>query len=235
MNAVATLISLAVVLQTIENLWIVRILHLEDPWADRTETLGTALYPALLGLRLLTALSALVHPSAAAFAILWLTTGIVAWRFRGSFNGSSDGMTFHVVGATLVALLAPRLETAVCLYIAILSCLSYFFAGLSKLRQPEWWNGEGLSHFLKFGNSAHAGRGTVWLAEQPTLLRVASWSVLTFEILFPLSLFNSDAAALFLTAGTVFHLGNYYLFGLNRFFFAWLATYPAIYWVATHS
>jgi hypothetical protein len=32
-----------------------------------------------------------------------------------------------------------------------------------------------------------------------------------------------------MAAGLVFHAGNAYVFGLNRFFFAWLAAYPAIY------
>ena len=55
-----------------------------------------------------------------------------------------------------------------------------------------------------------------------------AWSVIGFECLFPLAWFDPRLCLLLMAAGAGFHLLNSYVFGLNRFLFAWLAAYPAL-------
>jgi hypothetical protein len=69
------------------------------------------------------------------------------------------------------------------------------------------------------------------LAQYPRLLWLASWSVILFEIFFPFSLINQTALILALCLAAMFHLANACLFGLNRFFWTWIAAYPSILWL----
>ena len=54
---------------------------------------------------------------------------------------------------------------------------------------------------------------------------------MVFELLFPLSFLNPSLliVALILAAG--FHVANACLFGLNRFVWFWIASYPSILWL----
>jgi hypothetical protein len=67
-------------------------------------------------------------------------------------------------------------------------------------------------------------------AKSPQLMFVMSWSVIVFELLFPLSLLNHYALIVALLIAAMFHLANACLFGLNRFFWIWPAAYPIILW-----
>jgi hypothetical protein len=58
-----------------------------------------------------------------------------------------------------------------------------------------------------------------------------SWAVMLFEIAFPLTLISQPTLMVGLALAAVFHLANACLFGLNRFFWTWLAVYPAIVWL----
>jgi hypothetical protein len=55
--------------------------------------------------------------------------------------------------------------------------------------------------------------------------------VILFELAFPLTLLSQEALIAGLVIAAVFHLANAALFGLNRFFWTWLAVYPAILWL----
>jgi len=68
------------------------------------------------------------------------------------------------------------------------------------------------------------------LAGRPRLLLAASWAVMLFELLFPLALLHPAALVAALAGAALFHLANALLFGLNRFFWVWLAAYPALLW-----
>jgi len=219
---VGRLISVAVVLQTIEFFWVrpfrAELLAPEFPkilrWILKMDR-------AVLTIRLLAAIAALLFPSAALAAILLLTTWMVAIRWRGTFNGGSDFMTFHILAAWSVSLCVPSLEKACLYYIAIQLILSYFVAGIAKILNPSWRNGEALKTFLT-RSGFHLAAGICVLL---------SWVILLFEILYPLSIVTPWP---FVVLGGLFHLVNSYVFGLNRFFFAWLAGYPALLILALH-
>ena len=68
-------------------------------------------------------------------------------------------------------------------------------------------------------------------AHKPQLLFVMSWAVMMFELAFPIALMAQETLMVALVIAAVFHLGNAFLFGLNRFFWVWLAAYPSIIWL----
>ena len=106
--------------------------------------------------------------------------------------------------------------------------LSYLIAGIAKLRGKTWRDGTGLTGIM--GTVYHGIRwGHKILAKRPTLTKVLSWSVITFEVLFPLVLTgNAWIIAGFLTITTLFHLATSFLMGLNGFFLSFAAAYPTL-------
>ena len=65
--------------------------------------------------------------------------------------------------------------------------------------------------------------------EKKSIAIVLSWLLLLFEIGFPVALVSPDLSIVVILIAIAFHVGNFYIFGLNRFVFAWLACYPALY------
>jgi hypothetical protein len=107
-------------------------------------------------------------------------------------------------------------------YIAAQLVLSYFLAGLFKLRDPAWRNGTALAQLL----SAPQYRS------RPLALPFARWlgyGVIAFECAFPLALIDARLLSLL---GIAFHVVNARVLGLNRFLWAWLAAYPALWFWA---
>jgi hypothetical protein len=170
-----------------------------------------------------------------AIAVLLVATLLSSIRYLGLRNGGSDAMT-QVILIPLLFVGLSRGDSAVVraslYWIGIQGVLSYFFSGLRKARNPEWWNGSGLETFLRSSRvSIFQGRGLPPL--QRGTFRALSIGGLFFEILFPLSLLSPRLCSFFLGIGVFFHLGVFLLFGLNRFFWIWLACYPAILFMAS--
>lgn len=158
------------------------------------------------------------------YALTWTRMMVIA---RGNFNGGSDNMTFVVLTGILIARFT-RQESTGLIYIALLSTSSYFFAGWVKARKSEWWQGRSLMGFLRLSP----------LRLRPWQLKLGSEKssyylsrvVLFFECSFPLALLHPALTWLYLVGGTCFHIVNFRFFGLNRFFWVWLSTYPALLW-----
>lgn len=189
-------------------------------------------FPWLLRIKALAAVGTLAGPNPILIGLLFSTTLLVGLRWRGNFNGGSDQMTLVLLGALLLASGGPQLHYPAVLYLAVQATLSYFVAGLVKARQGAWWSGQALTRYLTAEIYPVPGR-VQRLARSPGLMRVASWSVLIFELAFPLCLLAPQACAVFLVIGLGFHLANAWAFGLNRFFWTWAATYPALYYCSS--
>ncbi|MFZ5890034.1 MAG: HTTM domain-containing protein [Myxococcota bacterium] len=243
----ARAIGLATLLQSIEMLQVHRALRDDGVFAWPVLRREHRALPALLRLglalllpyrafMLLTVLRVglsvllLLTGNSLATLLLLITQIATAVRFRGAFNGGSDSMSVIVLLALSLARLAQAwpLAVAACLvYIAAQLTLSYFIAGVAKLREPRWRDGTALTTFCgdaRFGAPTWVRR----VLSVPAIARILASGVLLFECCFPLALAGSRAALFFTAVGAVFHLMNSVVFGLNRFFFAWLAAYPAL-------
>jgi hypothetical protein len=162
--------------------------------------------------------------------VLLFTLLLTCVRFRGTFNGGSDCMTVAIAMALSVASCAHAwpLVCAACLgYIAVQSTLSYAIAGLTKLKEAPWRDGRALQELLRC-HQYGLPKGLQRLLGGPRRMRVLSLLVIGFECGFVLALVNRDIALCWIALGTLFHLGNAAVLGLNRFLFAWLASYPAL-------
>lgn len=191
-------------------------------------------FVALLVLRLGLAV-ALVGSAYLPLALpLFVGAVLTSLRFRGSYNGGSDSMIVVVwLGLSLATLWPERYGgPAIGLgYIAAQAGLSYFVAGLVKAKVPGWWTGRELiraTQLPTYDVAPWARR----LLGRPQVARLASLSMLGLELLFPLALMGRPVALAFLLLLAAFHGINAVVFGLNRFFWTWPATYPALYWAA---
>lgn len=153
-------------------------------------------------------------------------------RFQGPYNGGADRMGLLILCCLTLAHFMPsaRWQEVVFGYLALQLILSYFMAGAVKIVNPQWRQGRALEDVFRFSAYpvSEALRG--W-AQRPRLLWAASWAVMGFELLFPLSLLTQTTLMIGLAIAAAFHLANVFLFGLNRFFWIWLAAYPSLFWL----
>lgn len=242
------LISLAVVQQTAEFLVLRPVVADRDGiwrWAalERefqvfgrfiARALGVALgergFTVLLVVRLVAAAAIWLVPHPAWIAVLLASALLIAIRWRGTFNGGSDYMTLIVLSGLLVARCAGEGSwgaRAAVAYVALQACLSYFIAGVVKLRAASWRDGRALAGFLRVFGGPLPGR-----FNHPWLLFAGGWAIVAFECSFPLALLGPRVCVAYLTVAMAFHGANAYLFGLNRFLLAWAAAYPAVWWLS---
>lgn len=173
--------------------------------------------------------------SAGPFATpLFLSALFVTTQLRGSFNGGSDSMTLVVLSALSIESWFPSHPTVThaCLgYIAAQSLLSYVVAGGAKLIKPDWRSGHALRDYLQ---NSYYGVTPPWrkLTSGRARSFFACWGVMLFELGLTPALFAPRILIGWLALGAAFHLINFFALGLNRFVFAWLATYPALFWLA---
>lgn len=157
---------------------------------------------------------------------------MILHRFQGPYNGGSDRMGILVLwcltGAHWLPDGVPR--EAVFGYLGVQVLLSYFVSGWVKLLNRDWRSGSALRDVFAF-SAYPVSKSLRHVATWPRGLFVASWAVIVFEVGFPLAVLSSTALVAALCVGAGFHLANALVFGLNRFFWVWLAGYPALIWV----
>lgn len=153
-------------------------------------------------------------------------------RWRGAFNGGSDFMTLVALSGVLLASLvelggdAHLAWRAGLWYIGLQSITSYFMSGWVKLMQPEWRSGQAMTIFLNaaiYGPLPQAS-----LLRHPWVARCGAWAFIGWECAAPLALLHPLIALAFCAIALLFHFLVFWFFGLNRFFWAWMVTFPAI-------
>lgn len=162
---------------------------------------------------------------------------LISIRWRGAFNGGSDFMTLSVLGGiAIAALTAPWLGESLAWQaglwlISIQALSSYFLSGTVKLRYAGWRHGRALPALLDGG--LYGPLPPTSLLRQPVVAMVCSWAFIIWEAAFPLSMIDPRLTTLWCAIGIAFHLLVWWFFGLNRFFWAWMATFPALIGCAT--
>lgn len=214
-HATQVLLALAFIQQSLEHIF------------------GTRDAPRLFALRALLALLLLIG-----VAIPWILLALCAQsivglhRYHGPYNGGSDRMGLLVLYCLTLSVWLPDgvMSEATFGYLGIQVVLSYFISGKVKIVNPDWRSGRALADVFAF-SAYPVSEGLRQLANRPTMLWVASWGVILFELVFPISILWAPALALGLLIAAIFHLANACLFGLNRFVWFWLASYPSLLWL----
>lgn len=190
----------------------------------------------MLVTRLVIIVAAAFDPQASLFLFLFATQLLIVLRFCGPFNGGSDSVTTLALALVWIGHSFPNsiLASEACLlYLGLQISLSYFISGLSKIFSSDWQSGRALAIFLR---SSQYRVPPAWQrrAENQSLwLKFGSFAVLIFELSFPVALLHPNLCLIWMSAGVFFHWMNFRIFGLNRFFWIWLACYPALYETST--
>ncbi len=152
-------------------------------------------------------------------------------RFQGPYNGGSDRMGLLILFCLTLAHFMPTLQLKELAfgYLGIQLVLSYFMAGWVKVVNPEWRRGQALQDVFAFSAYPVSLSLRGW-AQRPQILFYMSWAVMLFELVFPLTLLTQYSLYMGLGIAAAFHFSNACLFGLNRFFWVWIAAYPSIIW-----
>ncbi|MDC0656463.1 HTTM domain-containing protein [Leisingera sp. SS27] len=157
---------------------------------------------------------------------------LILQRFQGPYNGGSDKMSLLILCCLTAARWLPQehWKEYAFAYLAGQLVICYFISGQVKIVKPEWRSGRALQDVFRF-SAYPVSEGLRAFADQPRLLWAMGWAVMLFEVLFPLALFSRETLILALFTAALFHLANACLFGLNRFFWIWLAAYPSLLWL----
>jgi hypothetical protein len=153
-------------------------------------------------------------------------------RTRRQIGGSgAEQLTFIVLVTFGLVLLAGGGEGARRLgdgFVAAEVSLAYFASGVSKAVSPVWRRGEAMTGILAMEGCGIPGLAAL-LTAHPALDRAMCWSVIGWEMTFPLVLIAPLPLMIALLAmGVVFHVACAVLLGLNRFVWAFCGCYPAV-------
>lgn len=178
--------------------------------------------------------------AAAAWWIMWACLGLTViaiinlHRYNGPYNGGSDRMGLLILFCVTLAEWLPdsRWQFYVFSYLAVQLVLSYFISGWVKVVNADWRSGRALRDVFLF-SAYPVSEQLREFNKRPKLMFAMSWCVMGFELLFPLTIFDQTALIIGLTIAAAFHFANACIFGLNRFFWVWLAAYPSILWLQT--
>lgn len=197
---------------------------------------STRVWFCLVALRGFVALFLIMQPMT--FFCLWIlffAGGLTNFRVQAFGAETPNRFTMMIIAALCLYSCVPTVLVAeTCLYfLAAQACLSYATAGFYKLLDKDWREGRGLFYvvntpiWVTFPTMAH------FFNHHTFLNRLLSWFIILFECAFPLVLvIGKPYGFIFIAIGILFHALNAILLGLNKFFWAWIATYPdIIYWL----
>jgi hypothetical protein len=175
------------------------------------------------------------------FWVQWVSLALVILgvlilkQFQGPYNGGSDRMSYLTLCCLCLIYFAPtlRFKEFILGYLALQLLLSYFISGWFKIVNPNWRNGNVLKDIFLFSNYPVSDNMRA-ITSFPTFLNLLAWGVISFELIFPFLVLNRNTLFIGLIIASLFHLSLVFLFGLNRFFWAWLAAYPSVLWLQEH-
>lgn len=164
--------------------------------------------------------------------LLLMLSILILHRFQGPYNGGADRMSLLILSCLCLAKFAPSpyWKEVAFGYLALQLVLSYFISGWVKIKNSEWRQGQALQDVFLFSAYPVSESLRDW-DKSPRMLLLMSWTVILFELLFPLSLLSNISLTVALIIAAIFHFSNACLFGLNRFFWIWIAAYPSIIWL----
>jgi hypothetical protein len=158
------------------------------------------------------------------------TNGFLRSRRQIGSSGAEQ-LTFIVLVTFGLVLVAGGGEDARRLgdgFIAAQVVLAYFASGVSKAASPVWRSGVALTGIMSAEGYGIPSAARL-LTAYPMIDKVLSWSVIVWEISFPLVLITPEPVMIALLAiGVMFHLSCAVLMGLNRFVWAFCGCYPAV-------
>lgn len=157
----------------------------------------------------------------------WWRRVLVWWLFLNLMNAAwlagSGGQQLMANMLLWSAFLAMRTERARFLgfwAIRLQLLLAYLATALHKLAGTHWVDGTGLG--IAATDQAF---GPDWIASFPTAARLVTWSVLLFQLTFPIAMWFRSLRIPWMIFGIAFHLGTAIWMDIPEMGFAFVACY----------
>lgn len=166
------------------------------------------------------------------FAFIALTTSL--WSFRSPMGTDGSDQMIVVLSGSLAILNFDDTGLVDAMSFTFIACqlaICYFTSGIFKFLSPEWRSGEAVM-FVFRTDSYGSALLLRFLAKSHVFPFLLAWSVIVFEMGFPIIFFiRWPVSAFMLLIPVLFHVATAFFMGLNIFAFAYLASYPALLWV----
>jgi len=163
--------------------------------------------------------------------VLFLSTLAMSAHFRGRFSGGADSMSLVVLSALVFASIYPEWTQVSLIYVAIQSLLSYGLAGIVKLKNSKWRSGQVLESLLSEASPYVFALNVEQKFRLKRWSLPCSWGLILFELCAFVAWMNPYLLGCWIVLAVGFHLTNFRVLGLNRFFWIWIATYPSIFFL----
>jgi hypothetical protein len=119
-------------------------------------------------------------------------------------------------------------------FIGLQVCLAYCCYGATKLAAPSWRKGDAIVAALSTYSHGNETLHRI-VSTFPKLGLALCWMTIGWECAFSLAIvLPSPACAAILFSGVLFHASIAMTMGFNLFFWSFLASYPAVWWIAVH-
>ena len=194
----------------------------------------------LIALRIFCCAGLLVSPPDSpllgfSYAILFIIGSLMNLRNLAYGAETENRFSLIIIGALLLRSLLPTdvVTLAALWFIVLQVCLSYLTAGVSKLRNVSWRQGNGFKYVATSYELVPVKKVNIFFEKYTGLTQVINWLIILFECAFPVELFAGPVVLwCFLVAGGILHGAIAFGFRLGKFFWIWIATYPALIFIA---
>jgi hypothetical protein len=194
----------------------------------------------LLALRLVLAISLYFSSRPVAVGVMcagiFATSALLNFRNRLGTDGADQIVKITFAALALASFGDSLALQKICLwFITLMAVLSYVTSGLTKLRIAGWRSGGHLSSVFSTVDYCHRTVGRT-LSKNPRFTRMAAGMIIGAECSYPMVfVLPYPMYYPWIVAGLAFHAGAAVFMGLNTFFWAYLAAYPAIVYCVTVS
>jgi predicted DCC family thiol-disulfide oxidoreductase YuxK len=162
------------------------------------------------------------------FLFLMLADDYCSFVFNGSVYVMIN-ILFIISIYYILLLIKPKLETNITIPAILALRLSvvcvYLVAGIGKLFAIEWTEGVALKYMLLNGHFNMMPAINDWLASSPLIISIGTYSFMIFELSFIAVLFSKRLRFPIFISGAFFHIGGYFLLGIEGFPFVMLTSY----------
>lgn len=249
----ARLLAVGLLIRTVETLCLWRefrqggMLASRTPWRSgrATHRIDALLSSATLTIILLllragTATVLLVVPAedavARGSAIVLFVTAVLENRRFVTLRSAADVMSVVAQGGVAAAALddgTGLLRSVGLTFIGLQATTAYLGAAVTKLRSVVWHSGVAIERVFEAGRFHRSSMAT-FLTRHPAASSLIGWGTTLIELLLGVAwLLPTPLMLAVLTGGGLFHLSVALLMRLYPFFWAFVGTYPALYFLHT--
>jgi hypothetical protein len=215
--------------------------HLSSGWSGRlygyvaNDRVAGLVHAARLGCCVVLVIGGMAPVLGVCALVACICSVIAAIRSPYGMDGSDQVVVLTLAATGLARLGGPLAAESALLFIAFQVGASYFIAGAAKLKSQSWRNGDALPALT--ATSIYGNRTVnACLSRHASLAKVLGRGITLWEVAFPVVfVVPAPVAASLLVSGFLFHAFCAAAMHLNSFVWAFVAAYPAIWYVSQHT